>query len=330
MADDATESAAPPTTETPEGLDAVTIAANAVADRLDARVFLYSGSIDSQGCGSLVSEMQVAKDRPHRPNSVLVLTTYGGYAGDAYRIARVMQLTSKRFVLCIPNICKSAGTLIALGAHQIMMNDISEIGPLDVQLRQRDEIGQVRSGMVVRTALKGLAEETFSAFETVMLKIKDRSQHSVSLEVASRIASDIAAEVMTPIYAQIDPYSLGKDLRDLDIATAYGERLSRHGTNVLNGTIRQLIEGYPSHDFIIDKKETETLFHRVDSLTDEMSALTRSLGSEVYSPQWPLVVKRLDRKLEEPHEENQDALESEPSGLDVGRQADGNGDQGGE
>lgn len=311
--------------------DAVTAAANAIAERLNAVVFLYSGFIDEHGYRSLISEMEPSDDRPHRPNAVLFLTTYGGIASQAYRIARIIQATYERFVLCVSTICKSSGTLIALGANQIMMNEISEVGPLDVQLTERDEIGQIRSGMVVRTALKGLAEETFSVFEKIMLSIKQRSGNTVSLELSSKIASDVAAQVMAPIYAQVDPDSLGKDLRDLDIATAYGERLSDYGKNVRPGTIQKLVEGYPSHDFIIDKKEAETLFYNVDNLDDEMINLLRSLGEEIYLPQSPCVVRRLDRVIvEETGAENRGKVESENPSLDDGRQANGNGDQGGE
>ena len=61
-------------------------------------------------------------------NSFLMLTTNGGDPNDAYRIARLLQRVSKTFYLCVPRICKSAGTLIALGAHQIQMTMISELG----------------------------------------------------------------------------------------------------------------------------------------------------------------------------------------------------------
>ena len=312
-----------------ENPDQVTEAANVVADELSASVFLYSGRIDRSGFGSLLAEMQPSDERSARPNTLMLLATVGGGADAAYRIARMMQMTSQTFVLCIPHICKSAGTLIALGANRLMMSAISEIGPLDVQLRQRDEIGEVRSGLVVRTALKGLAEETFNVFEHAMLAIKSRSYQTVTFEVSARIARDLAAQVMAPIYAQVDPHSLGNDLRDLNIATAYGERLSEFGGNVRDGTIQRLVEDYPSHDFIIDKAETEALFHHVDDITDSVNMLVRSLGLEVYSPQSPPTIKRLDRTTEgETHEANQETPRQ--PGLDVGRQEAGDGDQGGE
>ena len=36
--------------------------------------------------------------------------------------------------------CKSAGTLLALGADEIIMSNLSELGPLDIQLPDRDYI----------------------------------------------------------------------------------------------------------------------------------------------------------------------------------------------
>lgn len=319
----------PPSSPLSEELDASTIAANKVAEELDAAIFLYSGSIDSKGFGLLFSELAVSASTPRRPNALLLLTTYGGSANDAYRIARVMQMISRKFTLCIPAMCKSAGTLIALGANRIMMNDISELGPLDVQLRQRDEIGEIRSGMVIRTALEGLTEETFALFEHVMLSVKQKSRNTVSLEVSSRIATNLTAQVMAPIYAQIDPHNLGTDLRDLNVATAYGRRLSKYGKNVRNRTIDRLVEEYPSHDFIIDKEEAEDLFHKVDDLSADVNRLVVSLGRAVYSPQSPHVVKRLDRLVEDPNEETEE-VDASHTPVDGGRQEPRNGDHGGE
>ena len=216
--------------------DEITQAANAVSESLDAMVFVYSGDIDSAGFASLLKSIQRSDEQPYYPNAVMLLTTHGGLASQAYRIARLIQNITKDFYLCLPAGCKSAGTLIALGASQLFMSAASELGPLDVQLSQRDEIGQRRSGMVVRTALDGLRDETYKIYEDVLLKITAGSRKNVRFEVASRIAATIAIGVMTPVYAQIDPETLGSDLRDLSIATAYGKGIIYQST-ATSGTI---------------------------------------------------------------------------------------------
>ena len=108
-------------------MENLTSAANAVADAFDARVFIYSGVIDEKGFGRLFQCMQPSDRQPHRPNTVLFLTTRGGNANAAYQIARLIQNTSEKFVVCIPSFCRSAGTLIALGANEILMMPVSEL-----------------------------------------------------------------------------------------------------------------------------------------------------------------------------------------------------------
>ena len=74
-----------------------------------------------------------------------------------------------------------------------------------------------------------------------MLQIKRRSAGSVSFEVASQIAISMTTGVMSSVYAQIKPEDLGRDLRDLHVATAYGERLVEHGGNAKRGAVRKLV-----------------------------------------------------------------------------------------
>jgi hypothetical protein len=170
----------------------------------------------------------------------------------------------------------------------------SEIGPLDVQLTQRDEIGQMRSGLVVRKALEGLSEETMKIYENVMLGIKYRSRQAISFEVASRVAATMATGVMAPVYAQISPEALGNDLRDLAIARDYGERLIEHGKNADYETVRTLVEDYPSHRFIIDRSEAGQLFNRVPEPTDNVFQLITTLGPRILVQQRQRIVRRLD------------------------------------
>mgnify|MGYP003655381827 CR=1 FL=1 len=297
---------------------AIEDAANAVAEALDARVIVYSGGINKQGYGQLLQAVRLSEGQPSRPNSLMILTTSGGLADAAYQIARLLQNVSEKFYLCVPNRCKSAGTLIALGANELMMTPLSELGPLDVQLHQRDEIGERRSGLVVRAAFEGLARETFDVWQQFLLGIKTGSQGTVSFEVASRIAADVATGVMSPVYAQINPDVLGNDLRDLNVAEAYGARLIKNGENADINTVNELVASYPAHGFVIDRDEAKELFRVVNEPSVEVSMLIRALGPVVYIEQDPQIIKRLDSLPEEPIDEsNDDETESEPGDASV-------------
>ena len=75
-------------------------AAHAIAENLNARVIVYSGYIDYAGVGQL---LQTIGDGEERENTFFVLTTVGGDARAAYRIARFLQIVSKKFYLCVPS-----------------------------------------------------------------------------------------------------------------------------------------------------------------------------------------------------------------------------------
>ena len=93
-------------------------------------VYFYSGGIDDQGIGFLAQQIT---DHQSHERAILILSTNGGMANAAFQIARLMQDQYDEWALYCPGRCKSAGTLVALGANRIIMDVFSELGPLDVR-----------------------------------------------------------------------------------------------------------------------------------------------------------------------------------------------------
>lgn len=248
------------------------------AAHYDADIFLYSATIDHGGLGKLVGCFPT--DRQN--NALLILTTNGGLANSAYQIARFFQNHYKTFSVFIPAFCKSAGTMVALGAHRLIMGPFSELGPLDVQLYERDEIGARKSGLLSHSAFEALKREAFDLYEHVLLSIKQRSSDNISFSLASDVSSEIASRLLAPIYEQISPNVLGSDYRDLRVAIEYGRRLAAVSNNIETQAIVWLTEHYPSHDFIIDKNEAEQLFNVVDSPDGSLFELIRHLSDYVF------------------------------------------------
>lgn len=205
----------------------------------------------------------VSKNRVN-DNVVLCLVTYGGLANPAYRISRHLQTVYKDVVVFVPSFCKSAGTLIVTGANKVLMSPLGEIGPLDVQLPQRDELGERKSGLTFRWALEDMREHSFELFEHFMMQIKAKSGGTISFQLAAELASAASTGLMSKVYDQISPEALGTDYRDLSVATKYGERLDRRFMNLKPGAMERLVREYPSHDFVIDFGEATELFNRVD------------------------------------------------------------------
>ena len=146
-------------------------AANSVADVADSDVLLLNGPMTRPLDFEII---ELCASRTRRTNVILVLVTEGGDADPAYRIARCLQEHYDRFSLFVSGYCKSAGTLVALGAHEIVIADCGELGPLDVQMSKEDELGATRSGLTVLSALSALQVKAYDAFEYFLLETKRR------------------------------------------------------------------------------------------------------------------------------------------------------------
>ncbi len=64
----------------------------------------------------------------------LMLASPGGDGEAAVRLARTIQARCRKFTVIVPDQAKSAATLLALGAHSIMMAPHSDLGPVDAQI----------------------------------------------------------------------------------------------------------------------------------------------------------------------------------------------------
>ncbi len=249
-----------------------------VEAEFNADIYLHNGPIDQPFDDAL--RAKCACSRAHE-NAILILVTYGGSASSAYRMARAFQKCYKEVNVVVPTQCKSAGTLIAIGAHKIFMSAFAELGPLDVQLGKRDEIFEQESGLAVSGALDALQEKSFQLLEHVLLTLRARSGFQISTPSALETAEKLAIGLYAPIYGQLDPVRIGEIARSLLIASEYGERLNRYSMNLKDRALLSLVHGYPSHDFVIDFEEAQGLFHQINLLTPSLEELILALGSSV-------------------------------------------------
>ena len=249
--------------------------ARAVADDLDADVILYNGATHRAGADLLIKE--TASPRRRR-NVLLLLVTPGGDPDAAYRIARWLQHKYERFTLYVSGYCKSAGTLIAVGAHELVISERGELGPLDVQMSKRDELLESQSGLDVQATLAALQGHALDTFVSTLLEINLVSGGTVSLQMAAEIATSMTTGLFAPLYGQIDPIYIGETSRAMDIANEYGERLLNAGDNIGMEQLDRIVSGYPSHSFVIDGNEARALFCHVRDPKEKEGELADLLG----------------------------------------------------
>lgn len=235
---------------------------DAVSESLGADIFFLNGTIEWDWTpGTCITD--ICQSSKCRENLLMVLVTNGGDPDAAYRIARTFQREYKKFFVYIPGYCKSAGTLVAIGAHEIIIADHGELGPLDVQIRKRDELREYESGLAVTEALRSLSNETFTNFEKIFLELINRSGGQITLKTATQIATDMTIGLFRPIYAQIDPLKIGEIRRAMSIAEYYGRDLNNYSLNLKETALQKLIAYYPSHGYVIDREEARSLFINV-------------------------------------------------------------------
>src|SRR5260370_20038582 len=153
--------------------------------------------------------------RRRRRNCVLWLTTRGGDPNTAYRIARTLQRFYKTRVEIVSNICKSAGTIVATGSDKLYMTDDAELGPIDVQLRKPDEVGERTSGLTPIQALGGLETHSLNLFRKYFRILRFDEELSFSTKMAAEIATNVTTGLFTSLYEQIDPIRLAEVERSL-------------------------------------------------------------------------------------------------------------------
>lgn len=299
-------------------LDVGTLIAE-ISESNDADILLFNAELE-RGVDDVVIASVKAEKR--HPNLMMILVTPGGDADAAYKMTRYIQEEYEKFIVFVPGICKSAGTLCVLGANEIVMCDEGELGPLDVQLYKKDEIGELSSGLVLGEALSVTQSQAFSMFEKYMLDIKRNSSGQISFKMAAEIAGQLVVGLFEPVYRQVDPMLIGEVQRSMTVAEDYGRRLQVRSRNFTEEALLLLIQSYPSHSFVIDRREATQLFRNVREANKSEESLAVLLEPISRVPSEKGQIAFLTEGLDEQVKETADGKEADESAKEKKR---GNG-----
>jgi hypothetical protein len=259
-------------------------AAERLADTKSADILLYTGDINQPGANRTLGTCALRR----RPNVILILVTFGGVPDAAYRIGRYLQNTYATITLLVPSFCKSSGTLIATAAHELVMADAAELGPLDIQMAKPDEvIDETRSGFIVNDAFAAMQREALEMLKQCFLDLKrNTAGATITGKTAIQTASSLTGTIFGHLYGQVDPMHMGEAYRAGRVAREYGQRLSEKGENLKDTALDSMIAGYPSHSFVIDRQEAGKLFNNVREPNDAEAYIIKELGMLARVP-WP-------------------------------------------
>ena len=239
----------------------------------DTDVAYYFGDIDQWRGNALAEKCR----QEHSSNRLLLmLATRGGDPNAAYRLGRSLQRiyeiresqgesqAAGELRIFLPNLCKSAGTILATSATTVVMSDSAELGPIDAQLRSPIEVGERTSGLAPVQALESLMQHSRAMFRSHFAALRFDEALAFSTRLAATTAEKLTVGLLGPMYSQIDPIRLAEIERSLELGVGYTERLAKAGGNLKSGVVNKLLGGYPSHGFVIDRREARELFERVE------------------------------------------------------------------
>jgi len=161
---------------------------------------------------------------------LLIILSDGGSIEIAYQISKLCKSFAKeKFVVAIPRQAKSAATLIALGADEIHMSALGQLGPIDPQIGGLPALG-------ITQALQTIASLS--------------QQFPGSAEMFAnylRLALTVA--------------QIGYSERICDSAVQYAERLLQTkeflATDEIKKIASSLVHTYKDHSFVIDLAEAK-------------------------------------------------------------------------
>lgn len=192
----------------------------------------------------------------------VILQTDGGDMDTLFAFAKLLRTTAKEELnIIIPPYSKMGGTLICLAADEILMTELSEVSPLDTQLREYKNSNTVHyvSALDGFKALEHVQAYSIETMDVVRELIEERS--GLNETEAIMLATDFAGSTSQSLYADLNPAKIGEYGRALEIGEHYGKiiltRYMGWDEESAELTLNKLVYQYPSSNFSIDCEELQ-------------------------------------------------------------------------
>ncbi len=208
----------------------------------------------------------------------LILYTLGGSTSAAWNLVNLLQIFCEELEIIIPRKCMSAGTLISLGAKQIVMTKQATLGPIDPSLYH--PLGPQIPGVNPEARAHVSVEAVYGYLDALKAYVSDE-------ESRSKVFIDLSDKVHPLLLGEI--FRSRQQIRDLA-----GRLLKKqnYSAGVIGKITDFLCSDSGSHDYTINRREAEELGLNIEQCSVELYALLRKLHSS-YANQMELQ-KRFD------------------------------------
>lgn len=186
------------------------------------------------------------------PKIDLVLHSYGGTVDTPYKVVMLIREFCEEFSIIVPYVAKSAASMLVLGADEVIMGPLSELGPIDP--------------LVKHPVYKDILVPVQAVWHCF-----DYLQRSITTSSDPEVASFLA----TPMLNKLDPWLIGDYEKTIKASRQYAEILMsnymfKNSPERIESVARTLTEGYFSHGYPIGHKEAKKLGFNVTKAQGEL------------------------------------------------------------
>jgi hypothetical protein len=181
------------------------------------------------------------KEIGHTKKIDLFLHSYGGAVDTPYKVVALIREFCEEFAVIVPFAAKSAASMLILGADEVVMGPISELGPIDPLVKH-------------------------PIYKDVWIPVQ-AVWHCLDYLQRSIINSpdpEVVSFIVTPLLNKLDPWLIGDYEKTMKASRQYAEiLLSRYmlkdNPEHVPIVTQALIEGYFSHGYPIGRREAKEL-----------------------------------------------------------------------
>ncbi len=174
----------------------------------------------------------------------LVLSTMGGTVTTTRQLALLLHEYTQHLTILVPYQARSAGTLLCLSAHELVLGPMAGLGPIDSHVGSAGPTPPDAPGMISAEDIRAfrlMAEDWFG-----VTREEDR------LQVLALVGQRIFPTSLSSFYR------FDKLIRKI-AHELLGYQLPNTEASTRQRIVNQLVEGYYSHDYIISRTEAREL-----------------------------------------------------------------------
>lgn len=234
------------------------------------KVLMDEDKIISSSSSDTENPTETTPPEIHKNEIDFILNSPGWDPDGAYRIIKMLHTKYDTVNIIIPFWAKSAATLLALWGNAIIMDELGEFWPLDMQIWRMKEDWTVwrESALNDEFSLKRIEVLSQNQFVAIFNNLFRYNKIWINKTELSRQIMWYLADFYNPLLEKIDPYKLGDNKRKLDIATQYARRIitmynPQASQDRSEALIDYLVNYCPDHWFNIDYETIKDLIDNV-------------------------------------------------------------------